>query len=105
MGQTTTNLPLNLDQLAAELGEGVRTRTTGGVTTVIAEGKTKAELDAAIAAHVVDADFGQSEEDRAVRRLRNQYRAKARQVLLGNDSFNAAEREEIIARLVLIVTR
>ena len=103
---STTN-PINLSQLAAELGTdklfGPDNDTLVSTTskTIQAEGVTQAQLEAGLAAHVADPDFGKPAEDQEFSRLR----AKAQDVFNGTDTFSAAQIQKIVAGLVLRATR
>lgn len=99
--RVTLSKPVNLSQLAQEVG----TALTGDDTQIVVADPdatiTTEALSSAVAAHTPDPDYGQPDEDRQLRAVR----AKALAVKAGTDTFTAAQTQKILAHLILRSTR
>lgn len=71
------NKPVNLSQLAAEVGAALTASDTEVAVADPASKVTQAALEKAVAAHTPDPTFGISAEDKAVKALANKAKAGA----------------------------
>lgn len=105
MSDTRTRVPLtkpvDLAQLAAEVGAALSASDTEVVVADLDATVTAQALSAALAAHTPQPDYGLSDEDRQLLAVR----AKARAVAAGTDTLTAAQVQKIVAHLVLRATR